>query len=106
MAQLDDLRAAAIEALGQAISLLKDTELDDAMKARGWTPELAGLVAEGMTECRTRIEAGWTPPARSGGQWIRLMMDSIDTNDDPLLQAVSQGGAAVSAFGNAAEASE
>ncbi len=34
------------------------------------------------------------------------VVDSIDTNDDPLLHAVSKGGAAVSAFGNAAEASE
>jgi len=96
----DDLRAAAIEALRHAISLLESTDLDDAMQAHGWSPKLAAFVAGQMIECRTRIEEGWTPPPRSGGGWIRLMMDSIDTNDDLLLQAVTQGGAAVTALGN------
>jgi hypothetical protein len=96
----DDLRAAAIEALSSAISLLERTDLDEALQAHGWSPELAEFIAGQMIECRTRIEEGWTPPPQSGGGWIRIMMDSINTNDDPLLQAVTRGGAAVTALAN------
>jgi hypothetical protein len=100
MEQVGDLRAAAIEALSRAISLLEGTDLDEALQAHGWSPKLAGFIAGQMIECRTRIEEGWTPPPQSGGGWIRIMMDSINTNDDPLLQAVTKGGAAVTALGN------
>jgi uncharacterized protein YbbK (DUF523 family) len=31
-----------------------------------------------MSECRKQIAEGWTPPHKYGGQWIRLMMDSLD----------------------------
>jgi hypothetical protein len=94
MQEKDDQRTRAIEELSRAISLLNETDLDQEMLDRGWTSELATFVATRMSECRSRIEGGWTPGGNYGGQWIRLMSDRI-VGDDDLNRAIEEAARSV-----------
>jgi hypothetical protein len=102
VAEIDDKRNEAVEGLSRAISLLEEAEVDQGMQDRGWTSELAALIARTMSENRARIESGWIPPAMSDGYWIRLMMDSV-VGDDQVAHSVYEGADAVNQYAKAAE---
>lgn len=102
MTQIDDRKDAAVEGLSRAIALLNTTELDQAMRDRGWTSDFAALIAGTMSESRTQIEGGRVPSRMSGVYWIRLMMDSI-VGEDRLSHLVYEAAEAVNQFANTSE---
>lgn len=94
---LSEVRAASIDALTRASSLLLDTELDEDMRRRGWDPELTSDIADGMLACRSRIENGWIPGPNYAGQWVRLVMERIESTipPDPLDHSIEEVSVAV-----------
>jgi hypothetical protein len=65
-----------LETLARVSTLLRTTEIDATMKACGWTPELATFLANGMGDCQTKLEVGWLPGPKYGGQWIRWLWNT------------------------------